>query len=165
LIRTDWNTPNAQQTLRYIKKRKIRVIQESLANCPHGQLARTYNRGHVSVCTAKAGGFELQVIEAQACELPVLVTDWNFMNEHIINGKNGFKIPCESWETVDYNRMWGNINIDRLSALMGWCVENTKLVEHMGRWARNFVQQNYKWSEITKTLYRGIMNSITEEKD
>ena len=162
LIRTDWNTPNARLTNAYLTKKNIPVIKEQLSNCPHGMLRETYNRGHMLVITSKAGGFEMQSIEAMACGLPVLVTDWNFMNETVINGRNGFKIPCSGFETASFGRVWGQIDVDRLSAVMEWCINNGSLVEHMGRWARNWVVENYRWSDVGRKLYKSIMTSVDE---
>lgn len=162
LIRTNWGFPNAKRTLSYLKKKEIKFIQETKYGCPHSHLARTYNSGDVLLCPSKAGAFEMQIIEAMACGKPALVTDWTFMNEHVINGRNGFKVPCEDWKSSSYGGIWGNISIDRLSAIMEWCINNQQLIRHMGLWARNYVMEHYKWKDCAKDLYTSIVNSIDE---
>jgi len=164
LVRTDWNTPNSRRTNLYLKKRNIQIIKENLSNCPHGEIMKTYNRGHVLVNTSKAGGFELSTIEAMGCGLIALVTDWNFMNEQVINGKNGFKIPCSSKERASYGRIWGCVDVERLSKIMEWCLNNQAQVEFMGRWARNWVVENFKWTSAGKHLYSSIMKSLEDER-
>jgi len=157
LIRTDWRIPNAVRTRLYIEKRNLPVITEQITRCNHSELAKTYNRGHVLICSSKAGGFEMSITEAMACEVPALVTNWNFMNEHIVHGKNGFKIPCDHLETVSFNRIWGSIDINKLAFVMKWCVEHQELVKGMGRWGRQWVMENHlNWREQTKRLYNGI---------
>jgi glycosyltransferase involved in cell wall biosynthesis len=158
LIRTDWNTPNAKKTNYYLEHKGIDVIKESLQNCPHQELVKTYNRGHMLVCTSSAGGFEMQTIEAPSCGVPVLVNDWNFMNEQIINGRNGFRVPCSEYTQESYGRVWGKIDVDRLAKIMEWSVNNQTLCEHMGRWGRNYVQEKYNWKDIGKTLYKCLVN-------
>jgi len=163
LIRTNWSMPDAIQTAQYIEKKKLKVIPQNMERCPYNQLAKVYNQGHVLVCSSKAGAFELQVPEAMACELPALVTDWNFMNQHIEHGINGFLVPCEEFVTVSWNRIWGNIDINLLAQYMKWCLEHQKEIADMGRYARFFVQEKYSWKEITKTLYSGILSTLGED--
>lgn len=160
LIRMDWRIPTAIRTEIYLGKKNLPIIQEKLTRCPHGELAKTYNRGHVLLCTTKASGFELQPIEAMACEIPALVTDWNFMNEHIIDGKNGFKVPYDNLETVSFNRVWANIDVEKLANYMElFLKDNRKTVARMGQWARKYIQQNYKWSDSAKVLYESIISN------
>jgi len=156
LVRTDWNMPNAIKKRTYLIEKKLPIVHEQAMRGFHNDLAQTYNRGHVFLCTSKAGGFEMQSIEAMACGIPALVTDWNFMNEHIINGKNGFNIPYDNLEVLSDGRVWANIDVTLLAGFMELCINEWKNTSSMGQWARKYVKEKYRWENSAETLYESI---------
>jgi len=141
LIRTNWKTRNAINVRLYAAKRRLPIIREQSTNCPHEEITKTYNRGHVLLCTSKAGAYELQIVEAMACEMPALVTDWNFMNEHIVHGRNGFTISYDNLRKQARGGTWANIDINELAEYMDFCVNNQEMINKLGQGARKFVKQ------------------------
>jgi len=156
LIRTDWKTPQARRTYNYISHKRLPIIMEQMADTPHKELAKTYNRGDCFVCTSKAGGFEMNVIEAQACGLPVLVTDHTFMNEQVVDGKNGFLIKKQNFVRSNYGSVWANVDVNDLAQKMAYYVDRPEMVKIHGRYGMAFVDKFYKWSRAGKTLYDEI---------
>jgi glycosyltransferase involved in cell wall biosynthesis len=162
-IRTDWDTPNGIRLFNYIKRRDIPVTMDNMADVPHSEMCDVYNMGDVFVSTAKAGGCEMSILEAAACRLPSLVTDWTFMNENVVHGKSGFLVPVESkchpppyHNPLGKDRVWGNISIDALAQRMYWCYLNQQEVNHMGRWASEYVKEKYNWTTVANTLAEEI---------
>lgn len=162
-IRTGWRTINKKtgkgglSTLKYLKQHpEMPILRDEMTNCLPSRLNTIYNACHVFLCTSKAGGFEMSVTEAMSSGIPVLCTDMPFMNEHIINEKNGFLIPIESYCTDPWGhgRMWGNISIEKLAEKMLWCAQNPEKVKVMGNWASKWVRKKYKWEDQAKTLIR-----------
>ena len=159
LIRTDWGTGEAQRTLRYINKQRIpNIIKEQFEDGPHEDVATTYNRGDCFLCTAKAGGFELGVIEAGACGLPVLVTNHTFMNEQVVHGKSGYLISLEKHTRSRYGSIWGAISIPHLYERMKYYLDNSNIAKQHGNYGMVFVNKNYRWSRSGKILYEAITN-------
>lgn len=155
VIRTDWGTERGVKTALYLSRHKeIPIIRDQMKDVEHGYLQYVYANADMMVIPSKAGGFEMCSIESQACGAPVLVTDWTFMNETVVDGKSGFLIPISETcrEPQNYGRIWGNISIDALSNKMAWCIDNQKAIKSMGIWARNHVIDNYNWEKITDTL-------------
>ena len=138
-------------------EKNLAVIGEQSKKGSPKELVRTYNRGHLLLCTSMAGGFELQIIEAMGCEVPVLATDWNFMNENIIHGQNGFKIPYKNLERLSDGRIWANIDEKELSAYMDYCINHRDNLAKMGKWARENVKETYKWEDCGEVLYKSIV--------
>jgi len=157
LVKTNWKSPESSVLRIYIIEKNLSVIEEQSKRGPHKELTKTYNQGHALLCTSKAGGFELQLLEAMACEIPVLVTDWNFMNEHVIHGQNGFKVPYDGLELTSDGRMWANIDTNELANYMMLCVNNRENLLKMGKLARIFVQQKYRWEDSAEVLYKSII--------
>jgi len=160
LIRTNWKIRSAIDMRIYIAKRRLPVIREQSVKCSHGEITKTYNRGHALLCTSKAGGFELQIIEAMACGIPALVTDWNFMNEHILHEQNGFRISYDNLRKQSHGGIWANIDVEELANYMRLCVKNQKAISKMGQWARKFVEEKYRWSDSAKALYESITSNL-----
>lgn len=167
VIRTNWGMSTARNTMSYLNHHKeIPIIKDQMRNCSHGFLRNIYGNCDTLVITSKGGGFEMQSIEAMACGLPVLCTDWTFMSEQIIDGKNGWLIPISSYHMtgnvptpygkVDAIRRWGNISIPKLTEKMRWCITNQDKVKKMGERARKYVIKNYSWSKIAKSLYTAL---------
>lgn len=159
VVRTDWKPQRAQKTIMYLANHpELPIIRDVMRDIPHKEMQRVYANCDVLVITSKAGGFEMGSTEMMACGSPVLCTDWTFMNEQIVDGKNGFKIPVADMcgDEPNYGRIWGNISIDRLAEKMVWCAKNPERVKLMGNWARKYVEKTYSWKEVAKRLYNSM---------
>lgn len=165
LFRTDWMTSRGQRLLRYIEKKNLPIVLDYTEDIPHHEINLTYNKGDINVCTAKAGGFEMGITESAACGLMSLVTDWTFMNENVVDGKSGFRIPVKDFTSppkshfpLSRNRIWGNISVDKLSEKMYWCYLNQELTRAMGKWARYNVATKYKWKDVAYIVKEEVLN-------
>lgn len=159
VIRSDWTTVNSERTSIYINHYRLPIIRDQMKNVEHGYMQSVYANCDVLLVTSKAGGFELQSVEAQASGLPVLVTDWDFMRETIVNEKSGLRIPIEGTckDIPPLGRIWGNISIDKLSDAMLWCIQHPEAVKSMGIYGRNDVIKKYDWKIITDTLHKELI--------
>jgi len=152
--------PQAKRTYEYIIRKNLPVIAEQTEDIPHKELAKTYNRGDCYICSAKAGGFEMGVIEAQTCGLPVLVTDHTFMNEQVVDGRNGFLVHLDGKKPFmksEYGGIWGNISVDDLADRMMFYVDNPNIARVHGVWGMSWVNRTYKWSNCGRIIYGEIL--------
>lgn len=159
LVRADWTVPQAKRTHNYIVRKNLPVIMEQMEDIPHKELVKTYNRGDCFICSAKAGGFEMGVIEAQACGLPVLVTDHTFMNEQVVDGKNGFLVHLDRKKPYlksEHGGIWGNISIKDLTDKIMFYVDHPEIAKVHGNWGMVWVNQTYKWKTVGDILYEQI---------
>jgi len=176
VVRTNWDyTPTSRATGRYIKMRKIPIIRDMMTNCPHAYLANVYSGCDAYICTSKAGACEMGILEAQACALPVLVTDWTYMNENIVHGKTGFLIPISGYDypqPLDYEghpdemgrnvgvpkgRIWGRISVDKLAEKMIWMLESQKKAWRMGIRGLEHVRK-YTWENVAEKFFYTVMD-------
>ena len=159
LIRTDWRTPQAQLSLQYINvryKRNSSVITEQMTDTPHKEMARTYNRGDCYLCSSKAGGFEMGCSEANACQLPILVSNHTFMNERVIDSKNGYLINISKYVQSRYGSIWANIDIKDLISKMKFYVEHPEIAELHGNYGMSYVNKFFKWKTNGDIIYNEI---------
>lgn len=175
VIRSNWGgTPETTFTHRYIKTKNLPVIQDKMTNCSHEYLANVYSACHAYLCTSKAGASEIGILEANACALATLVTDWTFMNENVKDGETGFLIPIEGYDIQSKRkqggihgkgRMWGNISIDKLAEKMEWMLQNQEKTGKLGIKAFSYARENYNWKAVTDKFFDVIMEDLNKGKD
>lgn len=168
VIRANWGaTPMSRNTHVYIKNKKLPIVMDRMANCSHEYLANIYSSCHGFICPSKAGACEMSILEAQACALPVLVTDWTFMSENVRHKKTGFLIPISGYDVrgkpkeggvQGRGRVWGNISVPKLAEKMKWMVENPDRAWRMGVRGMEWVRQ-YSWEDCADIF----MDTILED--
>jgi len=131
---------------------------------PIRKITREHYKGKVYNFETEDHTYQVSNIVVHNC------TDFPFMNEQIIDGKNGFRIPIESVERdpMGYGRLWGNIDTNFLTKIMVWCFLNPEKVKAMGTWARQYVIEKYNWEAIAGVLYKEMGfdgGDKSEEKD
>lgn len=164
VVRSNWgNQHRSVNTDQYIKSKNIPILQDRMSNCEHGYLAKIYSSCHAYICSSEAGSCEMGILEAQACGIPALITDWTFMNENIIDGKTGFKIPIDGYDIQKKKlgmegtgRIWGTISVDKLAEKMVWLAKHPKRSWKMGINGMEFVRKNYNWKDVAEKLYDEI---------
>jgi len=174
VVRSNWGaTPESRATYAYIKHKKLPIIMDRMSNCPHAYLAQVYSGCHAFICTSKAGGCEMSILEAQACTLPVLATDWTFMCEQMVNKKAGWKIPIESYDVIGKpkeggvegkGRIWGNISVDELAKKMAWMVDNQDRAIKQGYWGFGWIRDKFSWKNVATKFFNTIMDDLEKRK-
>jgi len=142
VILTNWTTEQLVRKTESLKKRKMPIFFDKMIR-PFHELSTVFNTCSVYLCTSKVSAWEMEITEALACGLPVLCTDAPFMNQHILNEKNGFLIPTEN----------GNISIEKLAEKMLWFYNNPKNVIGMGMWGAGDIREKYSWKKTADILY------------
>jgi glycosyltransferase involved in cell wall biosynthesis len=87
------------------------------------------------------------VLEAMACELPVIASQLPVLENVVIDGKNGIFIPKG--------------NIEALKDGMIRLIDNPSLARLLAKNARNYVQDNHSllnWQYDLAVLYRDMMD-------
>ncbi|MEF3692382.1 MAG: glycosyltransferase family 4 protein [Candidatus Moraniibacteriota bacterium] len=95
-------------------------------------------------------GFGISVIEAGACEIPVLASDLEGLKDAIKEGQNGFLVEPEN----------STAYIEKINKLF----ENKSELKNFGKQAREFVKDNYSWEIIVRRYLEEIKN-ISGEKN
>ncbi len=89
-----------------VKKYKIenRVVYSGMSahsGFPQSEMNNVYNLMDVFFLTTSGEGFGIPIIEAMACEVPVICTDYTTTQELIKNNKSGLGINLSGVETMD----------------------------------------------------------------
>lgn len=121
--------------------RKHAAIQISTRPINDDALARLYKASDVFVLPSRAEGFGLPILEAQACGVPSIVTNYSGMTD-LVNESNGWlldyylvNIPLQM---IPYYRnyiggKWADPSVDHLTQLMKYTFEHREEVKIKGR--------------------------------
>ena len=86
----------------------------------------------------------MSVIEAEAVGRGVITTNVVGCKDTVINGYNGFIVPC--------------YDIEKMVEKVVWYIENPQKVEEMGRNARKYAEENFDQKKINERIIRLIEN-------
>ena len=114
----------------------------------HDNVVNYLNMLDVYVCVSRAESFGVAVIEASACELPVVVSNIQGLPEVVEDGSTGFLVEPE--------------NPANLAKIILKLLINESLRRRLGRAGRKFVEQNYGWDNCLERMEVVYFNVVEE---
>lgn len=130
------------------------------------ELAEIYNLMDVYCQVAICEGWGVPVVEAKACGLPVLCSNYSALEDHV---ENGGALP------IDIDRRYTEAetmairtfsDVDCLAGLMKKMISNKKERLELGKNARECAEKMHTWDAVAKTYDRIIDEiQILERKD
>lgn len=138
-------------------------IKVSLSEVPMTEMCEIYNKGDIYVCAQRADGFNLPGLEAMACGLPTIQTDFGGQTDYVDEG-NGWLIPVASLAPVQHDIgyegiCWATPNMNELKKLMRYAYTNKAETKEKGQQALKDVQY-WTWDNSAKKA----MNFLKELK-
>lgn len=125
--------PDRARLERLARKCGVADATEFLGAISHDEVPSQLNSFDIFVAVSRSESFGVSVIEASACELPVVVSDVGGLPEVVVDGETGFVIAPE--------------NPPALAAALEELILNPELRSAMGAAGRRFVVKNYDWAE------------------
>ena len=92
-----------------------------------------HNKFDVFVCPSLNESFGVSVLEASACEVPVIVTNAGGLKEVAINGETGLMVNPGS--------------TDEIADAISFFIDNPESISVFGKKGRKFVQDNFNWKD------------------
>ncbi len=153
------NLPNSRLVIKLatgqIKDIKTnRNVHVYYGNLPDWELAMFLVPAHCLVYPTSAEAFGLMPLEAMACGLPVILTDYSGMRDYMTPDTC---IPLKVKKIVNAgltNKMfgseayWAEPDEADLAEKMIWAYENRGKIKEIGRCASEYVLANWKWSDV-----------------
>lgn len=124
-----------------------------LGKVPHEDVPQILNTFDIYAALSNEESFGVAVVEASACELPVVVSDAPGLNEVVVNGKTGIVVPRKDPEAAA-------AAFDRL-------IQSPSLRHQMGIEGRKHVMRFYDWNANTRLMieiYNRLLNSEDHNK-
>lgn len=92
-------------------------------------------------------GFGISVIEAASCQLPVIASRLEGLQDAIKDDKNGYLVETE--------------NTDQYVSVITELMNDRERLKNFGKQARQYIIENYAWENITK-LYLNTLEKIAK---
>ena len=133
-------------------------LKFSIENLPYKALNKLYNTGDVFVAPTRAEAFHLGCIEALACGLPVITTDFGGQTDYIEDNINGW-INSGELEEIKHDVMYEGIkwltpDITELRGSLRYCYNNQDQLHILKENCLNTAKR-YSWdnsAEIAHSL-------------
>lgn len=109
----------------------------------HKELISYYNMGDLFLFPSNTDTFGMVVLEAQACGLPVMVSDIGGPKEVIIDGITGFIAKADDLKD------W----VEKVSYYIDLKIENSEKIESMRFASAQHIRDHFDWDNVIKELF------------
>ncbi len=130
--------PQREQLERLAMRLQVAEITTFVGPVEHDKVSEELNHLDIYVAVSRSESFGVAVIEASACERPVIVSDVGGLPEIVQDGRTGLVVPRESPSHL----------ADALAKL----VLQPELREELGRNGREMVQEQYEWGQCVTQM-------------
>ena len=127
-------------------------------------MGQVYNAMDVYLMPSLNEGFGIPLIEAQACEIPVIATDFTAMRDLLIDGKTGFKLKVVSTKFTPLLSYVADPDTNHLTELMIKLYEMSPRERgEMGKNGRKFVQENFEFDTVWREKWLPFLDILEKE--
>jgi glycosyltransferase involved in cell wall biosynthesis len=127
---------------------------------PAHQMAQLYNAFDVLVNPSYGEGFGVPIVEAQACGVPVIVTDWTSMPE--LCGA-GWLVDGDPWYDASQGAFYKCPSIADIYERMAEAYETARDPK-LGETAREFAL-DYDVDHVTKTYWEPVLEELGRPRE
>jgi glycosyltransferase involved in cell wall biosynthesis len=127
------------------------------------EMNNVYNLMDVHFLSTSGEGFGVPIIEAAACGIPGIVTDYTTTQELLIEGGVcGLAVPISSELMGNWNVDRGIMDIDKGAEALQMMYDNPLMRKEMGDIGREKVLREYSWDVVNKQ-WIDLIERITNE--
>lgn len=128
----------------------IKKITEFVGKVPNKEVPNYLNEIDIFCAFSHSESFGVSVLEASACEIPVVVSDVGGLPEVVQNGETGYVVNHKYMDEI----------VEKLLTL----VINKDLRLRFGQKGRKFVEESYDWNENVLRMEKLYQEMIDKNK-
>jgi L-malate glycosyltransferase len=118
-----------------------------LGHIAHSEVPQLLNTFSVFCALSLSESFGVAILEASACQLPVVVTNIGGLPEVVRNNRTGYIIPAKDAQAA----------ADAISKL----IDQESLRQEFGQAGRKFVLENFEWTQNAKRM-ENVYESVVQ---
>ena len=127
------------------------------------EMNEVYNAMDVFTLSTSGEGFGVPTIEAAACGIPSVVTDYTTTQELLIeNGVCGLAVPICGELTGSWNVERGLVDIDKMAEAFQMMHDNPAMREEMGKIGLEKMKKYYTW-DVVIPEWDKLVRKMTDE--
>jgi len=137
---------------------------------PDTQMGALYRSAHCFVLPSKGEGWGMPILEAMACGLPAIATDWSAQTEFMNDG-NAYPlrvrrlIPAQAKSPYYKGFLWADPDYDHLRYLMRHVFEHQDEARRKGQQAAREVASKWTWEQTATRLKARLLDIQVEAKE
>lgn len=139
---------------------KVLVIKSN--NSAEADMATMYNALDMYISTSCSEGFNIPVLEAQACGIPCAVSDYSAHAELVRD--HGRLINISDFRPMQNNIYWAYVDIDDTVASMQHYYDNINARRKDGAAAKKFVNKYYT-TDVVNKLWNNLITNYDDIKE
>ena len=155
LLHCDPLDPQAAGSMPWIAQ-KLGIAEKVLftgvtwySGIPQANLAQVYNAMDVHTMSTTGEGFGITTIEAMACGIPNVITDYTSTQELLVeDGKCGIPVPYSDFINGGYATKRVLPDINKMVDALQFCYDNRDEARRMGEVGRAKVLRNYSLQNV-----------------
>jgi glycosyltransferase involved in cell wall biosynthesis len=132
-----------------------------LFKTPKADMAKIYNVFDCLLAPSTNGGFEIPIIEAQACNVPAITNDFTAMKDLVIEGVTGYKTKVRHKRFTQLGSYIGEVDVDSLYEKMELVYVADR--EKMGAKGREFVVKEYDLMTVFREKWIPWLQATEDE--
>lgn len=140
-------------------KHKKKLMKISTDNLPYTLLPNFYNEGDVFVCPTRGEAFNIPGLEAMACGLPTIQTDFGGQTDYIQHSINGYlvkyKLEYVTSDILYEGVKWATPDMEDLKLLMRSAFQNREKMKEFGKKARETAEK-FTWKASAKKVINAL---------
>lgn len=140
-------------------KHKKKLMKISTDNLPYTLLPNFYNEGDVFVCPTRGEAFNIPGLEAMACGLPTIQTDFGGQTDYIQHSINGYlvkyKLEYVTSDILYEGVKWATPDMEDLKLLMRSAFQNREKMKEFGKEARKTAEK-FTWKASAKKVINAL---------
>lgn len=140
--------PQLDEMVALTKRLNIEAITEFTGFVPNEEVPHYLNELDIFTAFSRSESFGVAVLEASACEVPVVVSDVGGLPEVVKDQETGYCLPLDHTDEI----------VEKLASLVIHHEQRT----NMGKQGRAFVKQHYTWKKNVlhmEMVYNRLINN------
>lgn len=125
------------------------------------QMRSVYNAMDLFLLTTSGEGFGIPTIEAMACEVPVMLTDYTTSAELTDNGECGYLVPVDTEILGTWNVERAIMSIPDCVKMMNDVYADRKSLIEIGKKGREKVIKEYSW-DLLEEIWEKTLTELIE---
>lgn len=127
-------------------------------------MAKVYSALDCYLSPSENEGFGVPIIEAQACEVPVLATNFTAMRDVLVNDKTGYHINVARKRYSPLQSYVAEVDTAHLLQLMERIYEMKESKrKRMGVAGREFIHENFELSKVFDNKWKPFLQTLESE--
>jgi glycosyltransferase involved in cell wall biosynthesis len=130
-------------------------------NTPKENMPNIYSTFDVFIAPSTSEGFGVPIIEAQACEVPVITSRWTSMTELIRDDDTGYLVDISQKRFTGMGSYMAIPSIQSIYECMVKIYKKNRI--EMGKNARKFVVENYDTDMVFDTYWKPYLENLEND--